>query len=124
MRLIYIHSVTLTEPATPGHFIYDDPVGPGKVLIVKNLSVTYPGFKTSHTGEFFVVDSSRNIYIYEGAPKRTGGKCSWTGDLAIGESDKVGCRLPESGAAAVIDFYIIGELWDIEDWRKYGEISK
>lgn len=124
MRSIYIKHILLTEPTTAGHFIYDVPVNPGKVLVIKNLSVTFPGFKTNEAGEFFIVDSTRKIYINDDSPHKLGGQASWTGNLAIGEGDKIGCYLSGTATGNLIVLCVIGELWDLEDWRNCGNISK
>lgn len=117
MRQVYHNEVILTEPATPGHYLYDDPVDPGKVLIVRNLAVYWDGFKTSETGQFFIQDGGRKIFLGDDVPARLNGHAYWNGCVYLGESDKAGVYCPDSAAADVIHFFISGELWDLADFR-------
>lgn len=117
MRLVYHNEVILTEPATPGHYLYDKPVTPGKILLVRNLAVYWDGFKTSETGQFFIQDGGRKIFLGDDVPDRTSGHAYWTGHVYVGEGDKAGVYCPDSEAADTIYFSISGELLDLADFR-------
>lgn len=117
MRQVYLNQVITTEPATPGHYFYDDPVRPGQVLVLKNLSVTWDGFKTTETGEFFIKDGVRKIFLGCDTPARQGCHAFWTGEVPLGEGDQPAVYCPDSSSSDVVHFFICGELYDIEDWR-------
>lgn len=117
MRQAYHNEVILTEPATPGHYVYDYRVDPGKILVVRNLAVTWSGFKTTETGQFFIQDGGRKIFLGDDVPDIQSGHAFWTGQVFVGEGDKAGVYCPDSAASDVIHFFISGELWDVADWR-------
>lgn len=117
MRQAYFNEVILTEPATPGHYVYDQVVKPGKILVIKNLAVYWDGFKTSETGQFFIQDGARRIFLGDDSPDRASGHAYWRGNIAIGEGDRPAVFCPDSEASDVIHFYICGELFDLIDWR-------
>lgn len=118
MRQVYIQERIKTEPTTPLHYLYDDPVDPGKVLVVHNLSVTWAAIASGEEAHFFVEDMGRKIYLGEDAPTNTGGHPHWSGEAAIGERDRVGVYCPDSATNDEIHLFIFGELWDLDDWRK------
>lgn len=121
MRQCYIKEVKHTEPATAVHYVYDDPVAPGKILVIRNLCATFSAIASSEEAHFFAEDHGAIHYLGEDAPIDTGGHPHWSGEVAIGERDRAGVYIPDSAAADVIHFFIFGELWDLEDWRKASE---
>lgn len=118
MRQVYIKRVVRTEPATPTHYTYDLRVAPGKILVLRALSASYSGIKTSETAQFFVHDAGQDVYLHDDAPERTSGHPSWTGQVAIGEGDIIGLFTPDSEALDIIEFAIFAELWDANEWRR------
>lgn len=118
MRQIYHNEIILTEPATPGHYLYDNPVDPGKILAIKNLSVYWDGFKTSETGQFFIQDGGRKIFLGDDVPDRTSGHAYWSGQASLGEGDQPAVYCPDSEADDQIHFFVSGELWDLNYWRQ------
>jgi len=117
LKQVYLNAVITTEPATPGHYFYDARVNPGKVLVIRNLSVYWDGFKATETGQFFVLDGARNIFLGDDVPAKQDGHAYWTGQVALGEGDRPGVYCPDSAASDVVHFFICGELYDIADWR-------
>jgi len=118
VRQVYLREIIRTEPATPTYYTYDAKVDPGKILVVRGMTVWWDGFKTTESGQFFVEDGGRNIFIGEDLPDRANGHAFWAGKVAIGEGDRPGLYTPDSAAADVIYFYLYGELWDLNDWKK------
>jgi len=117
VRQVYDNEVILTEPATPGHYVYDDPVYPGKVLLIRNLAVTWSDFGTGESGQFFIEDGGRKIFLRDDLPSVAGGLATWKGLIYCGEGDRPGVYCPDSDAADVIHFFISGELLDVADFR-------
>lgn len=117
MRQIYHNEVIATEPATPGHLILDNPVDAGKVLVIRDMAVTWSDFGTSESGQFYIQDGGRNIFLGDDLPSVAGGLAFWKGLVYCGEGDRPGVYCPDSVAGDVIHFYISGELWDVEDYR-------
>ncbi|MBA7494728.1 hypothetical protein ES702_05305 [subsurface metagenome] len=117
MRQVYLNEVITTEPATPGHYFYDNPVASGKVLVIRNLAVYWDGFKATETGQFFIKDGARKIFLGDDQPEKQDGHAYWTGEVSLGEGDRAGVYCPLSAASDVVHFFICGELYDIEDWR-------
>ena len=117
MRQSYINRVVVTEPATPGHYFYDERVSPGKILELKNLCATFSGLATTEDVQFFVEDGGVKKFLGEDFALVTGGCPHWEGSVSIGEGDRAGVYIPDSAEDDVISFYIFGELWDLVDWR-------
>lgn len=117
MRQAYLNEVILTEPAICGHYVYDQVVRPGKVLLLRNLAVYWDGFKTSETGQFFIQDGGNKIFLGDDVPDRASGHAYWTGQVCAGEGDRPGVYCPDSEAGDIIHFFICGELFDLADWR-------
>lgn len=117
MRQVYHNEVVITEPTPPGHYVYDIPVSPGKVLLVRNLAVYWAGFKTSQTGQWFIQDGGRKIFLGDDTPARESGHAYWTGQVYVGEGDQIGVFCPDSELNDTIYFYISGELLDLADFR-------
>jgi hypothetical protein len=118
MRQVYVKEVIRTEAATPTYYTKDDPVKPGKVLKVLSLALTWDGFKTSENAQFFIEDAGTKIYFGEDAPVKESGHAFWTGEVYVGEGDRVAAYTPDSASADEIHLFIIGELWDLKDWAK------
>lgn len=118
MKRVYLKQVIRTEPSTPTHYTYDDKVDPGRVLVIRGMTVHWHNFKTSEAGQFFIEDGGQNIFIGEDTPDRTHGHAYWSGTVAIGEGDRPAVYTPESEASDLISFSIYGELLDLDDWRK------
>jgi len=118
MRQVYCKEIRRTEAATPTNYTYDSCVPAGKVLVIKSMAVTYPNFKTSEVGQFFVENGGVIIFVGEDSPDRTHGHAYVIGDFAAGEGDRVGVYNPESASGDKIIFTIQGELWDRDHWRK------
>jgi len=117
LRQVYLNEVIVTEPATPGHYVYDQVVRPGKVLLVRNLAVYWDGFKITETGQFFIEDGARLIFLGDDVPDRQSGHAFWKGHAYAGEGDRPGVYCPDSATGDVIHFFICGELFDLADWR-------
>lgn len=118
MRQVYINEVILVEPSTAVHYVYDNPVKPGQVLVILSLCATFSAIANSEEAHFFVEDHGVRHYLGEDVALDTGGHPSWSGQVAIGERDRAGVYLPDSATADEIHLFIFGELWDLEDWRK------
>lgn len=121
MRQVYIKEIILLEPATAVHYVYDDPVKPGQVLVIRNLCATFSAIANSEEAHFFTEDHGVKHYLGEDVALDTGGYPHWSGQVAIGERDRAGVYLPDSATDDEIHFFILGELWDLKDWR--GEPS-
>lgn len=117
MRQVYINEIILVEPATAVHYVYDKPVKPGQVLIIRNLCVTFSAIANSEEAHFFIEDHGVRHYLGEDVALDTAGHPHWSGQAAIGERDRAGVYLPDSATDDEIHFFILGELWDLEDWR-------
>lgn len=117
-KLDYLKEVKRTEPATPTHYTYDSQIEPGKVLVVRNVSLTWLGFKTTESAHFFIEDMGTKIFLGDDVPSVQSGHACWAGEVALGEKDRLGVYTPDSAAADVLYFHICGELYEIEDWRK------
>ena len=118
LRQVYIKEIIFTEPATAVHYVYDDPVDPGKILVIRDLCTTFSAIASGEEAHFFIKDHGVKHYLGEDVPLDTGGHPHWSGKIAIGESDRAGVYIPDSATGDVIHFFIFGELWDLEDWRK------
>jgi hypothetical protein len=121
VRQCYIKEVRHTEPATAIHYVYDNPVDPGKILVLRDLCATFSGLKSTEEVQFFVEDHEVRHYLGEDAPLDTGGHPHWSGKIAIGERDRPGVYVPDSAANDEIHLYIFGELWDLQDWIQGGQ---
>ena len=118
MRQVYHNEVILTEPATAGHYVYDDLVDPGKVLLLRSLAVTWSDFGTGESGQFFIQDGGRKIFLRDDLPSVDGGLATWKGLIYCGEGDIPGVYCPDSAAGDVIHFFVSGELLDLADFRR------
>ena len=118
MRQVYHNEVILIEPATPGHYVYDDPVDPGKVLLIRNLAVTWSDIAITESGQFFIQDGGRKIFLRDDLPSVVGGLATWKGLIYCGEGDRPGVYVPDSAEDDVIHFFVSGELWDLADFRR------
>ena len=121
MRQVYLKEIVRTEAATPTYYTQDDQIKPGKLLVVRNLSVTWSGFGTNETGQFYIQDGGRKIFLGEDVPDRQSGHAFWEGIAFVGEGDSIGVYTPNSANGDVIYFDIGGELWDLKDWEKGTE---
>lgn len=117
MRQIYIEERVNTALSDTDDYIYDEPVSPGKVLVIRDLSVTWSGMKSDEEAHFFVKDMGRKVFLGEDAAINTDGHPHWSGKVAIGEGDRAGVYCPDIVTGDVVYFYIFGELWDLADWR-------
>lgn len=117
MRQSYIKRVIVTEPATAGHYFYDDKIGPGKVLVLKNLCATFSALATTEEVQFFVEDGGVKMFLGEDFPLVVGGYPHWEGSVLVGEGDRAGVYIPDSDTDDVISFFIFGELLDLADFR-------
>lgn len=117
MRQQYISRITLTEPSSPGHYLYDAKISPGKVLVLKNLCATFSGLQTTEEVQFFVEDGVVKMFLGEDFALVEGGYPHWQGSVSIGEGDRAGVYIPDSATDDVISFFIFGELFDLEDFR-------
>lgn len=120
MRQCYIKEVRYTEPATATHYVYDDPLDPGKILVIRDLCVTFSDLANTEEVHFFVEDHGVKHYLGEDVALDTGGHPFWSGEVAIGERDRVGVYIPDSAQNDEIHLYVFGELWDLEDWIRVG----
>ena len=117
MRQSYINRVVVTEPATAGHYFYDDYVRSGKILVVKNLCATFSALATTEEVQFFVEDGGVKMFLGEDFALVNGGYPHWEGSVSIGEGDRAGVYIPDSATDDVISFFIFGELFDLADFR-------
>lgn len=118
MRQIYIEEWVHTAVTDTDDYTYDNRVDPGKVLVIRNLSVTWADIATTEEGHFFVEDHGRKVFLGEDAALDAGGHPHWSGQVAIGGGDRVGVYCPDSVTDDEIHFFVFGELWDLDDWRK------
>jgi len=117
LRQPYINRVFVTEPATPGHYFYDDYVRAGHILVLKNLCANFSALGTTEEVQFFVQDGGVKIFLGEDFALVTGGYPHWEGSVSIGEGDRAGIYIPDSATDDVISFFIFGELFDLADFR-------
>jgi len=120
MRQVYLKQIKRTEASTPTYYTKDDQVKPGKLLVIRNLSVTWSAMATTESGQFYIENGGQNIFLGDDVPSVTGGKACWSGQAFVGEGDKVAVYTPDSASADVIYFDIVGELWDLKDWEEHG----
>ena len=118
MRQIYIEELIHTAASDTDDYVYGDLVDPGKVLVIQNLCVTWSDIANTEEAHFFVEEMGRKVFLGEAAPLDAGGHPHWSGEVAIGEGDRAGVHCPDSATNDEIHFFIIGELWDLDDWRK------
>lgn len=121
MRQVYAKEIKRIEASTPTYYTKDDPIEPGKILVVLNLAVTWSDMKTTQTGQFYIQDGGNKVYLGDDTPARAGGHAYWAGRSFAGEEDYVGVFTPDSESADVISFFVVGELWDLKDWEKRME---
>ena len=118
MRQPYLKHIRRTESATPTYYTEDVRVDPGKLLVVRNLAVSWSGFETSETGQFYIQDGGEKIFLGDDVPAKQDGHAYWKGHAFVGEGDCVGVYTPDSVSGDIIYFFIVGELWDLEDWQR------
>lgn len=117
MRRAYIQERVHTASSDTDDYVFDDRVGPGQVLVIQNLCVTWSGMASEEEAHFFVEDSGRRIFLGEDAPIDAGGHPHFSGGVTIGEGDRVGVYCPDIATNDEVHFYIVGEVWDLAQWR-------
>jgi len=118
MRQVYTKEVRRTEASTPTLYTKDDRIEPGKILVIRNLAVSWSDMATTEPGCFYIDDGGTKVFLGDDVPAKAGGKASWSGKAFVGEGDFVGVYTPDSISADVISFFIVGELWDLKEWEK------
>jgi len=114
---VYHNEVIITEPTAPGHYLYGERVSPGRLLVVRNVAVTWSEMTVTESGQFFIFDGARKIFISAGVPSVTGGLASWNGIIYVGEGDRPGVYCPDSVEDDEIHFFISGELLPLLKFR-------
>ena len=94
MRQVYSKEIIRTEASTPTFYTKDDQIEPGKVLVVRNLAVSWSGMKTTETGQFYIQDGDRKIFLGDDVPAKQDGHAYWGGKAFAGEGDIVRERIP------------------------------
>ena len=117
-KQVYLKKITRTEAATPTLYTKDEQIEPGKILVVRNLSVSWSDMATTEPGCFYIDDGGQKVFLGDDVPAKEGGKASWSGHAFVGEGDLVGVYTPDSTSGNVISFDIVGELWDLKEWEK------
>lgn len=118
MRQVYLREIRKTEGSIDKYYTYDRLLDPGFVLVLTNLTISWPDMSTSESGEFFIDTGGQRVFLGDGVPARTGGWGCWHGQAVMGEHSRVGVYTPDSEANDVITFCVAGELWTREAWRK------
>lgn len=121
MKQVYIKEIIFTEPATAVHYVYDDVIDPGKILVIRDICATFSALANSEEAHFFVEKMGSYRYLGEDAALDTGGHPHWQGKVAIGEGERIGVYFPDSAASDEIHMFIFGELWDIDCWQKVSD---
>ena len=73
---------------------------------------------TTEDARFYVQIGQDKFYIGGDLPETTDGMAYWSGHVPVGEGERVGVTTPQSAAGEIISFWIIGELWEADEWRK------
>lgn len=118
MRQIYKKIISRTEPATPTNNTFDDRIRAGQILIIRNLCATFENMATTEDARFFVQIGQEKFYIGGDLPDTTDGMAYWSGHVPVGEGEAVGVHTKASVATEKVTFWVIGELWEAEEWRK------
>ena len=118
MKRAYIEELIHTAASDTDDYTYGERVEPGEVLVIRNLSVTWSDIATTEEAHFFVEDMGRKVFLGEDAAIDAGGHPHWSGEVALGEGDRAGVYCPDVAANDEVHFFILGELWDLDEWRK------
>ena len=117
MRQVYIDELIHKAASDTDDYVYGDLVAPGEVLVIRNLCVTWADMANTEEAHFFVEQMGRKVFLGEDEPLDAGGHPHWSGQVAIGEGERVGVYCPDIVTDDEVHFSIFGELWDLADWR-------
>ena len=95
MRQVYIQERVHTAGSDTDDYVYDDVVAPAQILVIRNLCVTWSDIASTEEAHFFVESMGRKIFLGEDAPVDAGGHPHFSGEVTIGEGDRVGVYCPD-----------------------------
>lgn len=117
MRTVYIERVIQKYSTSDPTYLYDNPVDPQDVLVLRRATATHENAaandpiqigvyvgKVHHPLEDLDITTTRNLVTV-------------SGQIPLGAGCQVYGYYPNIANDEEMRLYVFGELWDLEDWR-------